>query len=47
MRDYLLNKTGSQDTEIIDIYINWENFETALRTIYGELDKKRIIKLQL
>ena len=45
MQDYLLNETESQDAEIIDIYINWENFKTAFRTIYGELNKKKITKL--
>ena len=33
--------------EIIGIYINWENFEIALKTIYGELNKERTTKLQL
>ena len=47
MRDYLFNKTGSQDAETVNIYINWENFKTVLRIIYGKLDEERIIKLQL
>ena len=47
MQDYLFNKTESQDTKTINIYVNWENFETALKTIYGELDKERTAKLQL
>ena len=47
MRDYLFNETGSQNVETVNIYANWENFKTALRTVYGELDKERITELQL
>ena len=47
MWDYLFNKTKSQNAETIDIYINWENFEAVLRTVYGELDEERIAELQL
>ena len=47
MRDYLLNETGSQDAETVGIYANWENFEAALRTVYGELDEERTAELQL
>ena len=47
MRDYLFHKTGSQDLKMVAIYINWENFEMALRTVYKKLDKKRTAELQL
>ena len=30
---------------MIGIYVNWENFEAALRTVYEELDKERIVEL--
>ena len=45
MQDYLLNETGSQNVEMVDIYVNWENFEAALKTVYGELNKERTVKL--
>ena len=45
MWNYLFNKIGSQDIKTVDIYINWENFEAALRIVYGELDKERTAKL--
>ena len=45
MQDYLLNKTEFQDAETVDIYVNQENFEAALRTIYGKLNKKKTIEL--
>ena len=45
MQDYLFNKIKSQDVKTINIYINQENFKTVLKTVYGELNEKRIIKL--
>ena len=45
MQDYLFNETGSQNTETVDIYANWENFKITLRTVYGELDEKRTAEL--
>ena len=47
MWDYLFNEIGSQNVKMVGIYVNWENFKMALRTVYGELNKEKTIKLQL
>ena len=47
MRDYLFYEIGSQDIKTVVIYVNWENFKTALRIVYRELDEERIVELQL
>ena len=47
IKDYLINSPENQDSDMVNIYLFWVNYETALHCIFGELDEKRMVEQKL